>query len=68
MLVLTYLSEIWNERSLMGVFAQIWLLPTLIALLTLPDSVPSWAKFAVLTVLLSYPSSEFEEFQNGVLI
>lgn len=68
MLVLTYFSEIWNERSLMGVFAQIWVLPTLIALLTLPDSVGSWAKFAVLTVLLSYPSSEFQEFQNGVLI
>ncbi|KAL2687095.1 hypothetical protein Neosp_004647 [[Neocosmospora] mangrovei] len=57
MLVLTYFSEIWNERSLMGVFAQIWVLPTLIALLTLPDTVGSWAKFAVLTVLLSYPSN-----------
>ncbi|KAJ4317497.1 hypothetical protein N0V84_007325 [Fusarium piperis] len=56
MLTLTYLSEIWNERALLGLFAQVWLLPTLIALLTLPDSVPSWAKFAVLTVLLSYPS------------
>ncbi|KAJ3536917.1 hypothetical protein NM208_g6518 [Fusarium decemcellulare] len=57
MLALTYLSEIWNDRSLMGAFAQVWLLPTLIALLTLPDSVPSWAKFAVLTILLSYPSA-----------
>ena len=68
MLVVTYFSEIWNERSLMGVFAQIWVLPTLIALLTLPDTVGSWAKFAVLTVLLSYPSSEFEEFQNDALV
>ncbi|KAH7148179.1 major facilitator superfamily domain-containing protein [Dactylonectria macrodidyma] len=57
MLSLTFLSEIWNERALIGVFAQLWLLATLIALVVLPDSVPSWGKYAVLTVLLSYPST-----------
>ncbi|KAF4975514.1 hypothetical protein FZEAL_7700 [Fusarium zealandicum] len=58
MLTLMYLCEIWNERVLMGVFAQVWLLPTLIALVTLPDAISPWAKCAVLRVLLSYPSSE----------
>ncbi|KAH6891440.1 major facilitator superfamily domain-containing protein [Thelonectria olida] len=57
MLVFTYFSEIWNERAFMGAFAQLWILPTLIALTVLPEGASSWAKFAVLTVLLSYPSA-----------
>ena len=56
MLLLTYFSEIWNERAFMGVFGQIWVLPNVIALLTLPDKTPAWARFSVLTVLLSFPS------------
>ncbi|KAK7432190.1 hypothetical protein QQZ08_001135 [Neonectria magnoliae] len=57
MLSLTYLSEIWNDRSLLGAFSQLWVLPNVIALLTLPDTVSAWAKFAVLTTLLSNPST-----------
>ncbi|KAH6695721.1 major facilitator superfamily domain-containing protein [Plectosphaerella plurivora] len=57
MLLLTYFSEIWNERSFMALFGQIWLLPNLIALRFLPNSESPWIKFAVLTVLLSYPSA-----------
>ncbi|CAM1500827.1 Fc.00g099890.m01.CDS01 [Cosmosporella sp. VM-42] len=57
MLLLTYFSEIWNERAFLGAFGQLWVLPNLISLAVLPNSTPSWAKFAVLTVLLSYPSA-----------
>ncbi|KAI2605940.1 MFS general substrate transporter [Hypoxylon fragiforme] len=55
MLTLTYLSEVWNERSLMGLFAQVWMLPNLIALVVLPSVASPWVKYAVLTVLLGYP-------------
>ncbi|KAK4448891.1 major facilitator superfamily domain-containing protein [Podospora aff. communis PSN243] len=57
MLTLTYYSEIWNTRTYLAIFGQLWLLPNVIALLSLPDNVAAWAKFAVLTVLLSYPSA-----------
>jgi hypothetical protein len=62
MLTLTYYSEIFNERVFMGIFSQLWLLPNVLALLVLPDNVGQWAKFAVLTVLLSYPSGELFSF------
>ncbi|KAI0006271.1 MFS general substrate transporter [Xylariaceae sp. FL0662B] len=55
MLILTFLSEVLNERSLLGAFAQVWVLPNIIALAILPSSTPAWVKFAVVTVLLSYP-------------
>jgi hypothetical protein len=66
MLLLTYFSEIWNERSFMALFGQIWLLPNLIALRFLPSSESPWIKFAVLTVLLSYPSGEFWERRSNM--
>lgn len=59
MLALTYASESWNERVYLGIFAQLWLLPNIIALVAFPDIVNPWAKFAVLTVLLSYPSGKY---------
>ncbi|KAI2625784.1 MFS general substrate transporter [Hypoxylon sp. NC1633] len=55
MLVLTYLSEVWNERSLMGLFAQIWVLPNIVALTVLPSDVSPWVKYVILTILLAYP-------------
>ncbi|ETN39112.1 uncharacterized protein HMPREF1541_05334 [Cyphellophora europaea CBS 101466] len=55
MLTLTYFSEIWNERSLLGLFAQVWILPNIIALTVIPSAASPWVKFAVVTILLSYP-------------
>lgn len=58
MLLATYYSEILNTRAYMGVISQLWILPNVIALLTVPDSINAWSKFAILTVLLSFPSGE----------
>ncbi|KAI1211704.1 MFS general substrate transporter [Annulohypoxylon truncatum] len=55
MLIPTYLSEAWNQRSLMGLFAQIWVLPNIIALAVLPSGTSQWVKYAVVSVLLSEP-------------
>ena len=56
MLILTYLSEKINQRAYLGLFTQFWYLPCLISLAVLPTGVNKWASYAVVTVLLSYPS------------
>ncbi|EFQ35144.1 major facilitator superfamily transporter [Colletotrichum graminicola] len=56
MLIMTYLSEIWDTRALFGVFTQVWYLPNLVAMAVLPSNSSPWAQYAVVTVLLSYPS------------
>ncbi|USW57853.1 Putative major facilitator superfamily, MFS transporter superfamily [Septoria linicola] len=56
MLFFTYFSEIWNERSGIGALAQLRALPCVIALAVLPASTSAWPKYALVTILLSYPS------------
>jgi len=61
---MTWLSEIWDQRAYFGMVTQLWILPCVIALATLPagsftSRVPGgnvWNTFAVTTVLLSFPS------------
>ncbi|KAK4657494.1 hypothetical protein QC762_214230 [Podospora pseudocomata] len=57
MLLITYLSEKLNQRAFMGVVMQVWLLPCVVALYLLPADASRWAAYAVVTVLLSYPST-----------
>ena len=56
MCVMTYFSTRWDERALFGVLTQIWYLPNLVALAVLPSDSSPWVQFAVVSVLLSYPS------------
>ncbi|KAL2871157.1 putative MFS transporter [Aspergillus lucknowensis] len=56
MLLLTYISVKINQRAYLGLFVQFWFLPCLIALAVLPESTPRWGSFALVTVILSYPS------------
>lgn len=56
MLLLTYVSEKINQRSFSGLLAQIWFLPCLIALAVLPSDTNRWGSYALVVVLLSYPS------------
>lgn len=58
MCIMTYFSTKWNERTFFGVLTQLWYLPNLIALVLLPSNSSPWVQFAVVTVLLSYPSRE----------
>lgn len=57
MLIITFFSEYYNERAGVGALAQLWVLPNVIAMATLPSTTNPWAKYAALTVLLSYPST-----------
>ncbi|CCF38113.1 phthalate transporter, partial [Colletotrichum higginsianum] len=56
MLLLTWFSERINQRALLGGFVQLWLLPCVIALAVIPSDVNRWASYALVIVLLSYPS------------
>jgi len=56
MLLLTYLSEKINQRAFLGVFVELSLLPCVIGLAVIPSGLNKSASYALVTVLLSYPS------------
>lgn len=56
MLILTYISVKWNQRAWLGLFTQFWFLPCLVALAVLPEGTPRWGSYALVTVILSYPT------------
>lgn len=51
----TWLSERVNQRLLLGVVAEVWNLVLLIALELLPNDASSWARWAILTLLIGSP-------------
>lgn len=56
MLIMTYISEKINQRAYLGIFVQLWFLPCVIAMSVIDASVSKWSRFALVTVLLSYPT------------
>ncbi|KAG5749747.1 hypothetical protein H9Q70_007613 [Fusarium xylarioides] len=58
LLLILYLAEKWNERSLLGLAVKIWKLPFMIYLYVVDMStVNRWVSFAVLTLLLGSPTA-----------
>jgi len=53
----TWVSEKINQRLLIGLISQIWVLPLLIALEVLPKTFPNsnWAKWVISTLIIGYP-------------
>ena len=53
----TWVSEKLNQRMLIGLISQIWALPLLIALETLPPVFKgsNWAKWTISTMIIGYP-------------
>lgn len=57
-MIVTYASEKLNQRAYFGIFCQIWMLPCVVALLLKPISSSNpWSVYAILTTLLSFPTS-----------
>ncbi|KAB5591823.1 MFS transporter [Ceratobasidium theobromae] len=54
-LLLSQLSRITNERSLVACFGTVWELPLLFALSILPDNTGPWVRFTLLTLLIGHP-------------
>jgi hypothetical protein len=55
MLALAYSSDYFNERTLHIIFGEFWIMPLLIALLTLPDGGREWSRFTLITLISGYP-------------
>lgn len=55
LLIITWISKKFNERSIVSSTSNIWIFPWLVALIVLPASASPWVRFALLTGLLSYP-------------
>ncbi|KAH7324436.1 major facilitator superfamily domain-containing protein [Stachybotrys elegans] len=55
LLIITWISERFNERAIISSISNIWIFPWLIALITIPASASPWIRYALLTGLLSYP-------------
>jgi sugar phosphate permease len=55
MLAITIISEKLNDRSFVSMTGDVWTLPLLIALRTLPDHPSPWLFYALSSVLLMYP-------------
>ncbi|KAI0104643.1 MFS general substrate transporter [Nemania sp. FL0031] len=56
LIILTRVSEYFNERTIVSSIQNIWLFPTLVALRWWPGvNADPWGTYALLTVLLSYP-------------
>lgn len=57
MLLFTYLAEVFSNLSIFGLLAQLWALPFLVFLYVVDiNAINRWTAFAIMTVLLSYPS------------
>ncbi|KAK3324892.1 major facilitator superfamily domain-containing protein [Apodospora peruviana] len=54
LLILTWFSKKFGERSIISSISNLWMLPWIIALVVLKDIQP-WVRYALLTGLLSYP-------------
>ncbi|KAF2256808.1 MFS general substrate transporter [Trematosphaeria pertusa] len=51
----TWISEKINERFLIGLCSQIWVLPLVIALEFLPKTASSWSRWSLSTLLVGHP-------------
>jgi hypothetical protein len=55
LLIITWLSEKFKERSILSSISNVWIFPWLVALVALPASISPWIRYALITGLLSYP-------------
>ncbi|KAF1961087.1 MFS general substrate transporter [Byssothecium circinans] len=55
MLGLAYSSDHFNERTLHIIFGEFWIMPLLVALVTLPDGGREWGRFTLITLISGYP-------------
>ncbi|KAK0716264.1 major facilitator superfamily domain-containing protein [Lasiosphaeris hirsuta] len=55
LLIITWVSKKFGERSIVSSVSNIWIFPWLVALVALPGTVSNWTRYALLTGLLSYP-------------
>jgi hypothetical protein len=55
MLALAYSSDYFEERAFHCILGEFWIMPLLIALLTLPDGGREWGRLSLNTLISGYP-------------
>jgi len=55
LLILTWISKKFNERSIVSSFSNIWMFPWFVALVALGAKASPWVRYALLTGIQSYP-------------
>lgn len=55
MLLLARSSRYFNERTLHCMFGEFWVMPLLVALITLPDGGRQWGRYSLVTLISGYP-------------
>ena len=55
LLIITWISEKFKERSILSSSSNLWIFPWILALVLLPATASPWVRYALLTGLLSYP-------------
>jgi hypothetical protein len=65
----TWLSERLNQRLVIGLLSQLWAIPLLIALETLPATFhgAKWVRFAISSLIVGYPYAHAMLGQFGLL-
>lgn len=53
----TWISEKYNQRFFIGLVSQLWAIPLIVALETLPKIFPnaSWSRYAISSLIVGYP-------------
>lgn len=54
LLIITWVSKRFKERSIVSSISNIWMFPFFVALVAYPNASP-WARYGIMTGLLSYP-------------
>jgi len=55
MFALSYSSDFFGERTFHCLFGELWIMPLLVALLSLPDGGREWGRFSLITLVSGYP-------------
>jgi hypothetical protein len=55
LLIITWVSKKFNERSIVSSFSNIWMFPWFVALVALEGRASPWVRYAILTGIQPYP-------------
>jgi hypothetical protein len=55
MLAVARSSDYFNERTFHCFFGEFWVMPLLVALITMPDGGREWSRFTLVTLISGYP-------------
>lgn len=55
MLLLAFSSDYFQERTFHAFFGEFWIMPLLIATLSIPDGGREWGRFSLITLIAGYP-------------